>query len=87
MPLSFLPTNYLMEENMDEMKLKLSTFFMRGFAAKLLEDVIRKKTGKDIGVELNELEVSVVDGKTHIAINLDMNAGIKDIMHIIKSLT
>ena len=83
MPLSFI----FERRRMDELKVKLSTFFMREFVAKTAADIIKKKTGKDVMIELNELEFSVKDGKTHVAIEFDMDAGVIDIVKIINNLT
>ena len=71
---------------MDELKLRLSTFFMREAVAKIVRDTIKKKTGQDIPIELNEFEASVVDGKTHITFDMDADASIADIFKIVKKL-
>ena len=71
---------------MDELKLRLSTFFMRESVAKIVRDTIKKKTGQDIPIELNEFEVSVIDGKTHIALDINADASITDIFKIVKKL-
>ena len=54
---------------MDEMKLKLSTSFMRKMVAKLLSRVIRKKFGCEVNIELNELVVEYIDGRASIQLS------------------
>ena len=48
---------------MDELKLNLSSKFMRGIVTKLIAKAIYKKTGYKIEVELNSINVEVINGK------------------------
>ena len=43
---------------MDEMKLKLSTKFMRGIVSKLIARSIYKKYGYRVNVQLNDLDIN-----------------------------
>lgn len=56
---------------MDEMKLKLTTKFMRGIVSKLIERSIYKKYGYRVNVQLNDLDISIVDGETTINTNVE----------------
>ena len=56
---------------MDEMKLKLTTKFMRGIVSKLIERSIYKKYGYRVNVQLNDLDIGVVDGETTINTNVE----------------
>ena len=56
---------------MDEMKLKLTTKFMRGIVSKLIERSIYKKYGYRVNIQLNDLNISVVDGETTINTNVE----------------
>ena len=56
---------------MDEMKLKLTTKFMRGIVSKLIERSIYKKYGYRVNVQLNDLDIRVVDGETTINTNVE----------------
>lgn len=56
---------------MDEMKLKLTTKFMRGIVSKLIERSIYKKYGYKVNIQLNDLDISVVDGETTINTNVE----------------
>lgn len=62
---------------MDELKLKLSTKFMRGIVAKLIGTTVRKKLGCDIDVYLNNIEVVTTEDKIqlHIDVDADMTNG------------
>lgn len=56
---------------MDEMKLKLSTKFMRGIIAKVLSKVIYKKFGIKPIIRINEIEAEMKDGKIRFHIDAD----------------
>lgn len=71
---------------MDELKLKLSTKFMRGFIAKLVSKTIYKKTGYNIDILLNEIEVNTEDGKIRLHINVDADVKNDEFVKIIKSI-
>lgn len=71
---------------MDEMKVKLSTKFMRGIAAKLLAKMIQKKYGCKVKIQLNELDISVIDGETNINTSVEVKLDSQEFMKIIKSV-
>lgn len=71
---------------MDELKLKLSTKFMRGIVAKLLSKVIRDKLGYEIDIQLNEIAVETVDGKIQLHANVDANIDNEEFKKIVKSI-
>ena len=70
---------------LDELKVKLSTRFMRNIVSKLLAKAIYKKTGYKVNIQLKELDISVVDGETKINTNLEVNIDSNEFMKIIKS--
>ena len=71
---------------MDEMKLKLSTRFMRNIVAKLMAKMIYKKTGYKVDIYLNELDVNVIDGEAHICVNAEAKLNSNEFMKIMKSI-
>lgn len=71
---------------MDEMKVKLSTKFMRNLVSKLIARSIYKKYGYKIDIQLNELDVSVIDGDTKISTNVEVKLDNKEFMKIVKSI-
>lgn len=58
---------------MDEMKVKLSTNFMKGIVTKIIRKAIRKKYGYNVDILLNTLEVKTMEGGK-IGIHLDVDA-------------
>lgn len=71
---------------MDEMKMKLSTKFMRGIVAKLIARTIYKKYGYKVNIQLNELDVSIIDGETKISTNVEVKLNSGEFMKIVKSV-
>lgn len=70
---------------MDEMKLKLTTKFMRGIVAKLIAKAIYKKTGCKVNIQLNDLDISIIDGETSINTNVEVKLNSNEFMKIMKS--
>ena len=70
---------------MDEMKLKLSTKFMRNIVSKLMAKAIYKKYGYKVDIQLSELDVSFIDGEAEIEVNAAVRLDSKEFMKIIKS--
>lgn len=71
---------------MDELKLNLSSKFMRGIVTKLITKAIYKKTGYKIGVELNSINVEVINGKAHIHADVDAEIDNEELMKIVKTI-
>ena len=71
---------------MDEMKLRLSTRFMRSIVAKLLSKAIQKKFGYKVNIQLNELDIRVLDGETKILANVEANINSREFMKIMKDI-
>lgn len=70
---------------MDELKLKLSTKFMKGIIAKLIAKALVKKYGYEIDIILNEIEVKAEGGKIHLHIDAEAELENNEFMKILKS--
>ena len=71
---------------MDELKLNLSSKFVRGIVTKLIAKAIYKKTGCKIEVELNSINVEVINGKAHIHADVDAEIDNEELMKIVKTI-
>ena len=71
---------------MDEMKLKLSTKFMRGIVAKLISKALKSKFGYDIDILINEIDVKIENGTMRIHANVDAETSSSELMKIVKSV-
>ena len=72
---------------MDEMKLKLSTKFMRGMLAKVISRSIRKKYGYKIDILLNEIDLDMKDGQTHLHFDVDLDINSDEFKYLMKTIT
>ena len=71
---------------MDELKLKLSTRFMRNFVAKMVSKTISKKLGYDVNILINEIEVKTEDGKVKLHLSADAEMENEEFKKVIKSI-
>lgn len=55
---------------MDEMKIESK--FMRGLVSKLVRKAVRDKTGLDVDIQLNGFRTTVIDEKTHVHLDVDL---------------
>lgn len=71
---------------MDEMKLNLSTKFMRGVFAKLVSRSLRKKYGYKIDIYFSEVNLDMQDGQTHLHLNVDVDMNSDEFRKLLKSI-
>ncbi len=69
---------------MDEMK--IGSKFTTGIISKLLSMVIRKKLGYEVELKLNEVNATVIDGKTHVHLDVDAELDKEELMKILTSI-
>lgn len=69
---------------MDEMR--IVSKFTRRIISKAIKIVIRKKTGYNIDIQLNEAVTTVSDGKTHLHLDVDAELNKDELMNILKSI-
>ena len=70
---------------MDELRLVLSTKFMRGIITKMLRKAIFKKTGYEIDIQINKIEVETYNGKINLHVDANAEVNSEDLVDIIKS--
>lgn len=68
------------------MKIKLSTKFMRNIVAKLIAKFIEMKAGYKVDIQLNDLNVSFIDGDTKVSTNVEVTMDSKEFGKVIKTL-
>lgn len=69
---------------MDE--LKIVSMFTKGLLSKLLRRIIQKNTGYDVGVRLNDISITVDDGKTHAHLDIDAELEKGELIKLVKSM-
>lgn len=70
---------------MDELKMSLSTKFMRSIVTKIISKAIFKKTGYNINIQLNEIKLETIDGKVCLHADVDAEINNEDFISIIKN--
>lgn len=71
---------------MDELKLKLSTKFMKGIVANLISKALMKKLGYNIDILLNEIDVKAENGKVRVHVDVDAELENSEFVKILKSI-
>lgn len=69
---------------MDEMK--IVSKFTRGIVSKIVKAALKKKFGYDVDILLNELNVTITDGKTHLHMDVDAELEGSELMKILKNV-
>ena len=69
---------------MDEMK--IGSKFTTGILSKLIAMLIRKKIGYDVELKHNEVNETVIEGKTHVHLDVDAELEKDELMKILKSI-
>lgn len=69
---------------MDEMK--IVSKFTRGIISKAVRMIVHKKTGYDIDIQLNNVAVTIVDGKAHLHLDVDAELDKDELAKVLKSI-
>lgn len=70
---------------MDELKLVLSTRFMRTLVTKILAKAIYKKTGYRVDIQINKIEADTNDGKIRVHMDADVEMNGEDFKDALKT--
>lgn len=71
---------------MDEMKLNLTSKFMKGIVTKIIAKMIKKQLGYDVDIELNDIHVVAKDGKVHLHVDIDAEVTNEQFGELVKDL-
>lgn len=71
---------------MDELKLILSTKFMKNIVTKIIAKAIKKKLGYDIDIQINKIAIEAIDGKIHLHADVDAEVDKAEFVEIVKSV-
>ena len=66
--------------------MKIKSKFTTMIVSKILKGVIKSKTGYDVNIQLNELQTSINDGKTHIHLDVDAEINKEELMKLLNTL-
>lgn len=71
---------------MDEMRINLTSKFMKGTITKIIAKVIKKQLGYDVAVELNDIRITTGNGKVHLHADVDAEVTQDQFTELIKDL-
>lgn len=69
---------------MDEMKIKSK--FTTGLVSKIVERIVRKKLGCNVDIQLNEFRTTVIDEKTHMHLDVDLELNKYELNKLLESI-
>jgi len=69
---------------MDEMRIESK--FTTGIISKLIGMTVRKKLGYNVDIQLNEVRTTVIDGKTHVHLDVDAELSKEELNKLLKSI-
>ena len=67
---------------MDEMK--ISSKFLTGIVSKIIDKLVRKKLGVDVGVQINSVQATMQEGNTHLHLDVDADMKKEDLENLLK---
>lgn len=69
---------------MDEMK--ITSKFTTNMISKLIKMVLSKKFGYNVDIQLNAINATIVDGKTHVHLDVDAELDKDELTKILKNI-
>lgn len=66
--------------------MKIESKFMTGIVSKIAKKVVRNKLGCDMDVQLNGLRTTIIDEKTHVHLDLDIELTKEELNKLLKSI-
>lgn len=68
---------------MDEMK--IISKFTRNMISKILKVMLKKKSGYNVDIQINDVNVTINEGKTHVHLDVDAELDKDELMKLIKN--
>ena len=69
---------------MDEMRLESK--FTTGLVSKIARKAVSTKLGYDVDIQLNKLRTTVIDDKTHVHLDVDLELTKEELDKLLKSI-
>lgn len=66
--------------------MKITSAFTRNIVSKLIRGLIKKKTGYNIDIRLSDFNTTIIDGKTHVHLDVDAELEKGELIKILKSI-
>ena len=69
---------------MDEMK--INSKFLRNLIARFVKRAVKKKTGYEMDIQLNEFTATITDGTAHVHLNVDVELGKDELAKLLAAI-
>lgn len=66
--------------------MRIVSEFTRGLLSKVIRRIVRRKTGYDVDIQLNRIDTTIVNGKTHIHLDLDAELEKEELLKLLKGI-
>ena len=66
--------------------MKIESKFMTGIVSKFVKKAVRKNLGYNMEIQLNGFRTTVLDGKTHVHLDVDLELTQEELNKLIKSI-
>lgn len=66
--------------------MKIESKFITGIVSKIVKKVVRDKLGYNIDIQLNGLRTTVIDDKTHVHLDVDLELTKEELNKLLKSI-
>ncbi len=66
--------------------MKITSTFTRSIVSKLISSIIKKKSGYNIDIRLSDFSTTIIDGKTHVHIDVDAELEKGELIKILKTI-
>lgn len=66
--------------------MRLGSTFMKKVISKLIKKSLKKKFGYDVDIQLNELDVTIIDGTAKLHVNVDAELNKEELTKIVKNM-
>ena len=66
--------------------MKIESKFITGIVSKIAKKVMRDKLGYNIDIQLNSLRTTVIDDKTHVHLDVDLEMTKEELNRLLKSI-
>ncbi len=64
--------------------MKIVSKFTNGIISKMINMVLRRKLGYEINIRLNQITVTIIEGKIHVHLDADAELEKEELMTILK---
>lgn len=66
--------------------MKIESKFLTGIVSRFVRKAVRDKLGYNVDIQLNGLRTTVIDGKTHVHLDLDAELSKEELNKLLKSI-